>query len=387
MVVAAGYFVLANLRTGAIATAGAAAAALGVPPADVLPDLRYERSRRTPRRHPLRVRRRVAGLLLRRTQPRPALLPRRGLIGLCLAVLQATENVFDAPFLLRWGFFGASQAAFDSTGSGGRTSEGGLWAAARGSPFTSWSPPHRRSVLGFRVAFLLVGRWLDRSGGLWGRHPLRGRRPAALPGGRPGPLARPRAGRDRAAHGADRAGPRLPRRHRGRRLTTWVGGAATALGAAIFLADMTDDASIGGCSSWPAASPSCSPATPSLRRSMTRRDGGHVGLVSVAAGPLRQVRPHRPRTPPTRGPGRRRRPVAPPWPRPRLLTAPTLLTRRTEFGGPSHPPRSDRPRPDPPPRFGDPDTPTRATCPQPQPRGGSTQPVAPPPGPAGMVLG
>src|SRR3546814_2907904 len=32
----------------------------------------------------------------------------------------------------------------------------------------------------------------------------------------------------------------------GRRGTAWVGGATTAIGAAVFLSDMTDDATIGG---------------------------------------------------------------------------------------------------------------------------------------------
>ena len=90
-----------------------------------------------------------------------------------------------------------------------------------------------------------------------------------------------------------------------RRLTTWVGGAVTALGAAIFLADMTDDASIGGML-FLAGGIALVFVGHAIASAINEPDEMEVtmALVSMAAGPLRQVAP-----PPAEdrpgGPGRR----------------------------------------------------------------------------------
>ena len=161
LVVAAGYFVLANLRTGAIATAGAAAAALGVPP--LMFFLTFDQNGFPPYSTEgiLYVSAGVwlASYFVGPSRGRPFFLG-AGLIGLWLAVLQATENVFDAPFLLMGGFFGASR--WPSTAPvPAATSEAGTSAAASGAArSTSRTPPPSvrcPSVLGWPFSWSDAG--------------------------------------------------------------------------------------------------------------------------------------------------------------------------------------------------------------------------------------
>lgn len=174
LVVAAGFFVLASARRGAIATAGTVAAALGVPAfmffltfdQDTLPPSSTE------------------GILIVSTgvwlaayavgpgRGRPFFLG-SGLIGFWLTVLQVTENVFDAPFDgLGFPFGGSSSSSFESTGqvidpSTGAIVDSGGEIIDSGGDFSGDgfdTATIGMLSLGLGVAFLLAGRWLDRTG-------------------------------------------------------------------------------------------------------------------------------------------------------------------------------------------------------------------------------
>jgi|GEM_PF-1875487 len=244
LVVAAGFFVLAQARRGAAATAGTVAAALGVPPfmffltfsGDKFPPYSTEGI--------LIVSTGVwlAAYLVGPGRGRPFFLG-AGLLGLWLTALQVTEKVFTAPFGLAESFFGLGQSTtFDDTGG----DFGGDFGV--GPSFDSPDPATIGVLsLAFGVAFLLVGRRLDRNGRHGAATPFA---LAALPCLVVGVLGLS-PDLEAAGSGLLMVVIGLGLAYHGatvwRRATTWIGGAVTALGLAIFLGDMAgDDATIGG---------------------------------------------------------------------------------------------------------------------------------------------
>jgi hypothetical protein len=231
LVVGAGFVTLHLVRRGAMATAGAVAAALGVPP--LMFFLTFDENGFPPySTEAILIVSTIVWLGAYVVGPgrgRPFFLG-AGLVGFWFTVLQLTEKVFDAPF----GFFGFAGASFDSNGGGG--------------PRFDAPDPTTLGLLslGLGAAYLLVCRWLDKEGHLGTATPFA---LATLPTLAAGTLFLVDdleqagsgllvlvIGAGLAFHGATV----------GRRTTAWVGGAATAVGAAVFLADMTDDATIGG---------------------------------------------------------------------------------------------------------------------------------------------
>lgn len=242
LVVAAGFFTLTTTRHGPIATAGAVAAALGVPPlmffitwsSDGFPPYSTD------------------GILIVSTivwlgsyavgpgKGRPFFLG-AGLIALWFTILQVTEKIFEAPFSL-FNIMGASMSgAFDS-GSGGDVG-GGFGMGSFNAP-----DPTTMGILslGLGIGYLVSARALDRRGlhGVATPFAL-----ATLPTLLVGTafmadeleqagtgLLLTLVGAGLAYHGASTL----------RRITAWSGGGAAALGLAVFLGDMTDDATVGG---------------------------------------------------------------------------------------------------------------------------------------------
>jgi hypothetical protein len=246
LVVAAGFVTLAAVRQGPLATAGVAAAALGVPPLVFF--LTFDQGGLPPYS--------TNGILIVSTmtwlgayavgpgRARPFFLG-AGLLGFWLTILQLTEHVFEAPFGLLGGFRSSSSASFgDSTGAiGGSSFDGG----ANGPSFHVPDPTTLGLVsLGLGLAYLLATRWLDKRG----RHGVA--TPFAL-----ATLPTLFAGTLFLADDLEQAGTGLLAlgigaalawhgASVGRRVTAWLGGAATAIGAGVFLGDMTDDATVGG---------------------------------------------------------------------------------------------------------------------------------------------
>jgi hypothetical protein len=238
LLVGAGFFALSAVRSGAMATAGTVAAALGVPALVFF--LTFDQNGFPPYS--------TDGILIVSTvvwlgayavgpgRGRPFFLA-AGLIGFWFTVLQLTEKVFEAPF----SFFGGFQSSVELTGDTG-------FDGGQGGP--SFHVPDPTTIgmlsLGLGVAYLLVCRWLDKEGHHGTATPFA---VATLPTLLAGTLFMIDdleqagtgllvlvIGAGLAFHGASL----------GRRATAWLGGAATAVGAAVFLADMTDDATIGG---------------------------------------------------------------------------------------------------------------------------------------------
>ena len=255
IVVAAGFFTLQAARQGPLATAGSAAAALGVPP--LMFFLTYDEGGWPPYS--------TEGILIVSTavwlvayavgpgRGRPFFLG-AGLLGLWFTLLQVTEGLFDAPY----GFFGAfvggysEEVTFDETGGmvGGGGDFGGNDFGGGGFGPGGFDAPDPTTIgllsLGLGVAYLLVTRWLDRRGHHGAATPVA---LATLPTLFAGVLA--------LADDLEQAGTGLlllalglGLAHHGsavgRRATAWIGGATAAVGAATFLADMTDDATVGG---------------------------------------------------------------------------------------------------------------------------------------------
>jgi hypothetical protein len=258
LVVAAGLFALAGAERGAIATGGAVAAALGVPP--LLFFLTFDENGLPPySTEGILIVSTVAWLGLYLVGPgrgRPLFLG-AGLLGLWATVLQLTEELFDAPYLLFGLFlgFGTVDSSFDDTGSSFGDS-GDFPVPIEpdfGSGFGRDAPFHVPDLatigilsLAFGLAYLLVSRRLDRRGlhGVATPFAL-----ATIPTLAIGTIAMTDdleqvgtgllmmgIGFGLAYHGATM----------GRRATTWIGGAATALGAAVLLADLADDGTLVG---------------------------------------------------------------------------------------------------------------------------------------------
>ena len=280
LVVALGYFVLSATRTGALATAGTVGASLGVPAfmffltfdQDGFPPYNTEAI--------LYVTTAVwlGSYLVGPAKGRPWFLG-SGLIGFWFSVLELVENVFEAPFAFM-GFFGSSAAMeFEETGEaiggsgdlgssgfegdvdtgfggdvdtgfGGGDFEGDLGTGGSGQDPFAFDPPDPATVgllsLALGVAFVLIGRWLDRNG----RHGMA--TPfafAAIPCLAAGVIG---LSDDLEASGSGLLlvvigvllawnGSTIWRRG-----TSWIGGATAALGLAIFLGDMAGDSATTG---------------------------------------------------------------------------------------------------------------------------------------------
>jgi hypothetical protein len=245
LLVAAGLVALANARSGPIATAGVVASALGVPA--LLVFLTLSESELPPYN--------TNAILLGSTLAWAvawAVGPGRGrpfylgaaLIGAWLSLLELVESVFSAPFAVLEGF------ADGPVGFGDPFDGGGFGDPFGPGSFSQPSVPDPTTVgalsLLLGVAYLVVGRQLDRSGRAGIGTPFA---VAVIPCLVVGVIALADdlqqvgtgllmvvLGAGVAAHAATV----------GRRLTTWVGGATVAAGLAILLGDMTDDATIGG---------------------------------------------------------------------------------------------------------------------------------------------
>ena len=258
LIVGAGLATLSAMRQGPIATAGAAATALGIPPFVFFLTVDIEDFPPYSTNAILFV---STGLWLAvyavgPGRGRPFFLG-SGLIGLWFTIMQVTENLFDAPFAL-FGFAESSSSSFSSTGTaiGGDTPfDPGTFDSStyQPSPYDSGFGLHAPDpttlgliCLGLGIAYVLASRWLDHHGRVGAATPFA---LAALPTllssvvFLANDLEQAGTGLFLTAIGAALAyhGATV-----GRRVTTWVGGAATALGIAVFLADMTDDATVGG---------------------------------------------------------------------------------------------------------------------------------------------
>ena len=180
-----------------------------------------------------------------------------GLIGLWFTVLELVEDVFDWPFgavvLLRRGV----RREFEATGdvidpeTGEIIPSGSDFGPTGGFEQPSFEPPDPATIgmlsLALGLAFLVIGRWLDRRGRHGTATPFTF---AALPclavgvGGLASDLEAAGTGLLLAVIGLALAwhGATV-----WRRATSWIGGAAMALGLAIFLGDMAgDNATTGG---------------------------------------------------------------------------------------------------------------------------------------------
>lgn len=246
LIVAAGFFTLAAVRQGPLATAGVAAAALGVPPLVFF--LTFDQGGFPPySTNGILIASTVAWLGAYAVGPgrgRPFFLG-AGLLGFWLTILQLTEHVFEAPFGFLGGFRSSSSTSFgDSTGAiGGSSFDSGT----NGPSFHVPDPTTLGLIsLGLGLAYLLACRRLDKRG----HHGVA--TPFAL-----ATLPTLFAGTLFMADDLEQAGTGLLAlvigaalawhgASVGRRVTAWLGGAATAIGAGVFLGDMTDDATVGG---------------------------------------------------------------------------------------------------------------------------------------------
>lgn len=231
LLVAAGFFTLSQVDRGPLATAGTVGAALGVP--SLLFFVSFDQDNLPPYSTDLIL---IGSTIVwlgayavGAARGRPFLLG-AGLLGAWASVLQLTEDAFDAP----WNLFGSWFAYQPDTADG------------FGQP--GLPDPTTLGVLSLAmgVAYLLLGRRLDRRGQHGVATPFA---VATLP-----ILA---AGTLLLADDLEQAGTGLLMAVIGvglaihgattwRRATTWLGAAATVVGAGTFLGDMTDDATIGG---------------------------------------------------------------------------------------------------------------------------------------------
>lgn len=265
LIVAAGLVTLAAIRQGPIATAGAVAAALGVPP--LMFFVTFDMNSFPPySTDAILIVSTVAWLAAYTVGPargRPFFLS-AGLIGFWFTLMQVIENVFEAPL----GLFGMGMASsesfstsggmiggdgsFDSGSFDSGTFDSGSFDAPNpilpdGPSFDIPDPTTLGLIcLGLGVAYLLMSRWLDRGGHHGTATPFA---VAALPTLFAGPIF--------LTDDLETAGTGLlllligaalayQGATAGRRATAWFGGAATAIGALVFISDMTEDATVGG---------------------------------------------------------------------------------------------------------------------------------------------
>jgi hypothetical protein len=231
LVVAAGFATLSLVAAGAAATAGTVAAALGMPA--LLFFLTFDEGSLPPYSSDLILIGStivwVAAYAVGAGRGRPFFLG-AGLLGAWASLLQVTEDAFDAPWNLLSGWFAYAP---EQAVSFGRPGVPDLTTMGVLSLLTG-------------VAYLLLARRLDRRGQHGVATPFA---VAALP-----ILA---AAILLLSNDLEQAGTGLLMVIIGlgltvhgattwRRATTWLGGGAVALGAAIFLGDMTDDGTIAG---------------------------------------------------------------------------------------------------------------------------------------------
>ena len=240
LVIALGYFVLSAARRGPVATAGAVAAALGVPAFMFF--VTFDENGIPPYN--------TEGILIVSTavwlgtyligpgKGRPFFLG-SGLIALWFTVLELTENVFEPPGGPFSSFLGTQVSqTFDAPGDLVDPSTGGFEEVAYDTP-----DPATIGMLSLVLGalFLLVGRRLDRSGRHGTATPFAF---AALPCLAVGVIG---LAPDLEASGTGLllVGIGLALAHHGatiwRRATSWIGGAAMALGLALFLGDNAGD--------------------------------------------------------------------------------------------------------------------------------------------------
>ncbi len=247
LVVAGGYFVLAQARRGAVATGGTVAAALGIPPFMVFLTLNEDTFPPYSTQGILIVSTVawLASYLIGPGRGRPFFLG-AGLLGLWLTALEVVEGVFTAPFGLMGEFFGTSASGFDDSGfdDSGSVIDGG-------SDFSLTEVPDAATIgilsMVFGLVFVLVGRRLDKGGHHGAATPFA---LAALPCLFVGVLGLA-PDLEAAGSGLLMIVIGLALAYHGasiwRRTTTWIGGAVTAGGLGLFLGDMAgDDATVGG---------------------------------------------------------------------------------------------------------------------------------------------
>jgi hypothetical protein len=254
LVIAIGYFVLTAVRRGPVATAGAVAAALGVPAFMFF--VTFDENGFPPYN--------TEGILIVSTavwlgtyligpgKGRPFFLG-SGLIGLWFTVLELTENLFEFPLDPFGWFFGTGGSqSFEATGdlidptTGEVIDSGGdIVTTTGGFEDVGYDPPDAATVgiisLLFGAGFLLVGRRLDRGGHHGAATPFSF---AALPClvvgifGLAPDLEASGTGLLLIAIG-------LVLAYNGatiwRRATSWVGGGTMAIGLALFLGDNAGD--------------------------------------------------------------------------------------------------------------------------------------------------
>lgn len=251
-VVVAGYVTMDRVRTGSVATGGAVAAFLGVPPLVFF--LSFDKDGFPPySTEAILVVSTLAWLASYCIGPgkgRPLFLG-AGLIGLWFSLMQLTEEVFDLPyglfgFLALFGTFEVSEGSSMGSGLGDDSFE------SLPGPFggSSFDFPDLTTLglisLGLGILYLVACRRLDRSGHHGTATPFAF---ATIPTVTAGALL---LGDDLEQAGMGlllvAVGLALATHGSGvwRRGTTWVGGLLTSVGAAVFLIDMTDDATIGG---------------------------------------------------------------------------------------------------------------------------------------------
>ncbi|MGQ0433168.1 MAG: hypothetical protein ACT452_12260 [Microthrixaceae bacterium] len=276
LIVAAGLVTLAAIRQGPVATAGAVAAALGVPP--LMFFVTFDMNSFPPySTDAILIVSTVAWLAAYTVGPargRPFFLS-AGLIGFWFTLMQVIENVFEAPFGLFGMGMGSSEmfsptqtlqfdpvppisdglgdsGSFDSGSFDSGSFDSGSFDAPNpilpdGPSFDLPDPTTIGFIcLGLGIAYLLMSRWLDGRGHHGTATPFA---VAALPTLFASPIF--------LADDLETAGTGLlllligaalayQGATAGRRATAWFGGAATAIGALVFISDMTDDATVGG---------------------------------------------------------------------------------------------------------------------------------------------
>jgi hypothetical protein len=233
LVVASGYYLLAIVRRGPLAAAGTVAAALGVPA--FLFFATFDETAVPPfETEVILVATTAAWVVSHVVGPgkgRPFFLG-AGLLAFWLTVLELTENVFESPWDVGGWLFGATFTVEDELGTAG----------SFGEPIPQRPDLTTIGLLSLilAVAFLLVGRWLDREGRAGSATPFTF---AALPCLAVGSLSLAPdleestgllllvIGLALAYHGGTVV----------RRATSWIGGATAAVGLAFFLGDNAGD--------------------------------------------------------------------------------------------------------------------------------------------------
>ena len=258
LVVAAGIITMQQVRQGPLATAGAVATVLGIPP--LLAFATFDENSFPPVSiQPILVISTLAWLgsyLVGPGRGRPIFLG-AALFGLWASALEIIEGSYSATFaflpfgFFPFAFFGTLQdtsTSFESSGEFSEYDSGVNVVGDSGLGFPN--QPNLTTIallsIGFGVAYLVLSRRLDRTG----HHGVA--LPFAVAGILPllqgvvalGPelevagtaLLTAAVGAGLAAHGSTT----------GRRATTWIGAVVTVVGIGVFIGDLTDDVSTVG---------------------------------------------------------------------------------------------------------------------------------------------